>query len=291
MTSARDTWLMQLRAQKAAATVFTVFAANGIDVVPVKGIVTSRTLYRDVADRILTDVDVRVRPEDFRRVLHTVRQEGFPILQLMHAYGNVVFSVDGVAVDVETHPSAPGLCALSTDTMIRRATASDLLGVPHLLPDPYDHAVVLMLNVFKDKFVHAFRWSVRDLEVLLDTLEMDPLVSRLAEVKALSMGLVVAEWMLDERRCEAWRPLRDALAVRAPRLHYARIQRWLLDHVAHDANVLRIHTRIGADSAWLRATSLLVAGVWTVEAIASRSRDTGFVRQVLPDDVLVPRRR
>lgn len=291
MTSARDTWLMQLRAQKAAATVFAVFAANGIDVVPVKGIVTSRTLYRDVAERVLTDVDVRVRPEDFRRVLRTVRRERFPILQLMHTYGNVVFSVDGVAVDVETHPSAPGLCALSTDTMIKRATPSNLLGVPHLLPELYDHAVVLMLNVFKDKFVHAFRWAVHDLDVLPGAIEVEPLVARLAEVKALSVGLVVAEWMQGERRCEAWRPLRDALATRAPRLHYARIQRWLLDHVAHDATVLRMHTRIGADSAWLRATSLVIAGAWTVEAIASRSRDAGFVRQVLPDEVLVPRRR
>lgn len=291
MTFARDTWLIQLRAEQAAAEVLSLFAAKGIDAIPVKGIVTSRTLYADVADRVLTDVDLRVRPGDFRRVQEVVADAGFPLLQQMHTYRNIVFSVRGVAVDVESNPTVPGLCLLSVDQMVLRAKPSRLFGVPHLLPDTYDHAVVLMLNVFKDKFVHAFKWAVRDVELLPKTLDATLLVQRLAEVKALSIGAIVAEWMVRARAAEAWKSLRDTLVARAPRLHYARIHRWLIDHVDHDANVLRLHTRLGADSAWLRTKSLVIAGVWSAEAFVSQWRDAGFVRQVLPDDVLVPRQR
>ncbi len=287
MTTARDTWLIQLRAQHAAAEAITLLAGAGIDALPVKGIVTSRTLYRDVAERVLTDVDLKVRPEDFRRVVQVVRGEGLPIRQLMHAYGNVVFELDGVMIDVESHPSAPFTSALTVDEMIRRARPSDVLGVPHLLPEFYDHAAVLILNVFKDKLVKAFRWAVTDVEILPSAPEFRTaeLVARLGSIKALSAAAFVAEWMTDERGIDGWREPAALLRRVAPRPSFIARQRWLASHAAHDALSLRLHVRSSADSALLRARAIVSALLWSVEA-TSRVGDHPHVRRTLPDEVL-----
>ncbi len=285
MVSARDTWLIQLRAQRAAARAITLFAGEGIDALPVKGVVTSRTLYPDVAERILTDVDLKIRPSDFRRALRLVQREGFPLLQLLRTYGNFVFSIDGVPVDVETTASVPGLCALGVDTMIARATPSDLLGVPHLLPDLHDHAVVLLLNVFKDKLVHAFRWAVRDVELLGARVDATTLVARLGEASALSMGYVVARWMAS-RGDQQWRALGDAIGERVPRMAYARAHEALLRDVSYDALKLRMHSRFGADSPALRATALVRAAACSLEIALSRFGSTPYRRSSLSDDVL-----
>lgn len=285
MVSARETWLIQLRAQRAAARAITMFAAEGIDALPVKGVVTSRTLYPDVAERILTDVDLKIRPSDFRRALRLVRREGHPLLQLLRSYGNFVFAIDGVPIDVETTASAPGLCALRVDTMIARATPSDLFGVPHLLPDLHDHAVVLLLNVFKDKLVHAFRWAVRDVALLAERVDEATLVARLDEASALTMAWIVARWM-SARGDARWGVLADAIGDRVPRPAYAREHEALLHGVAHDAMRLRLHSRSGADSARLRATALVRAGAVSIEMALSRFGSTPYRRTNVPDDVL-----
>jgi hypothetical protein len=290
MASKRDTWLIQVRAQRAAATALTLLAREGIDALPVKGIVTSRTLYADVAERVLTDVDLKVRPEDFRRLVRLVRREGLPVRQLMWTYGNVVFELDGVMIDVETHPSAPFTCALTVDQMIRRATPSDVLGVPHLVPDWYDHAIVLLLNVFKDKMVHAFRWAVQDLELLPTCPEFDEskLVARLSTVRAASAAAVASSWLAVERNSAAWSSVATALLRAGARPRFVERQLWILRRLPHDALLVRLHSRASADSVLLRTQALATSLAWTAEVqLAAESRR--HQRQVLPPEVLVTR--
>lgn len=61
-------WARHVMHLRAARTFIEACEAEGIPVLPVKGIVTAYTLYEDPAERALRDVDVRIRPQDYVRV-------------------------------------------------------------------------------------------------------------------------------------------------------------------------------------------------------------------------------
>lgn len=293
-TESRDAWLLQLRATMALGKVLRRFEAAGIDALPVKGIITSRVLYTDISERRLGDVDVRIRPRDYGEVLRVVEAEGWRVVQKMRSYRNVVFLVDDVFIDVEADVAAPGLCAFGVDDLIARAEPSTLLGYPHLLVDFTDHAVLLALNVFKDKLVQAFRWSMQDVERLPGHAEWDTgaFVDRLAEGRVRTIGWIVADWMVRERGVEAWAAVRGAIGARPPRRAYAEVHGWMVGHLKYDALALRLWNRAGADAVGLRAKAVVSAVVWSGEAVLSRFGGAApFVRKVMPEDVLVPRRR
>ena len=69
----------------------------------------------------------------------------------MHAskqWGTFETIVDRVLVEVETSVGPPGLCGLAVDTMIAHATRG---AEGHLEPELHEHALLLAVNVFKDK--------------------------------------------------------------------------------------------------------------------------------------------
>ena len=223
--------------------------------------------------------------------MRVVAEEGWLVVQKLRSYRNVVLEVDGVFVDIESHVGTPGLCAFGIDALIARAEQSTLLGYPHLLIDFTDHAVVLALNVFKDKFVQVFRWTMRDMEKLPLHPEFDTgaFVDRLEEGRVTTIGWMVADWMARERGVEAWEAVRDAIGP--PRRVYADVHAWMVDHLKYDALALRLWNRAGSDALGLRARAVASAAIWSGEAVLSRFGKTPFVRQVMPEDVLVPRRR
>jgi hypothetical protein len=257
------------------------FQAAQIPALPVKGIVSAHTLYDDVADRLLTDVDLKIRPRDFDRVLAVVAREGWRTVQRMRAYGNVVFVVDHVYVDIEGYLSSPGLSHLSVDVMIARARASEVLGFPHLLPDFHDHAVVLLLNVFKDKLIHAFAWAVRDLERLPSRGDFDPvtLASRLDQVGASTIGWIVADWMVRERRVSAWSVVRNAIGEQPRRRAYVELLARLRKMQPRGALALRVLSRAAADRPVDRVHALARLLWFQGEVWASKWGDTPFHRQ------------
>jgi hypothetical protein len=256
------------------------FDEGGIPALPVKGIVSAQTLYDDIAARILTDVDLRILPHDFDRVVALAARQGWRIVQRMRAYANVVFVIDGVFIDVEGHPSVPGLSRLTVDAMLRRAQPSSVLGFPHLIPDFDDHAVVLLLNVFKDKLVHAFVWAVRDLERLPLHRDFDPirLVNRLREAGGTTIGWVVADWMARARNLSVWGEVRDAIGLRAPRPAYVALLTWLRERQPRGVLPLRVLTRLGADHRSDQARALLRMAWWQAESLASQWGDAPFHR-------------
>ena len=73
----------------------------------------------------------------------------------------------------------------------------------------------------------------------------------------------------------------------APRPSFIARQRWLADHVDHDAFVMRLHARTAADAPWLRVRALGSALAWMAEA-KSRFSEHAHVRRTLPAHVLVP---
>ncbi|HMJ52418.1 MAG TPA: nucleotidyltransferase family protein [Polyangiaceae bacterium] len=274
-------WAQQLRHGRALRRVLERFDEAQIPALPVKGIISAHTLYSDVADRLLTDVDLKIRRRDFDRVLALGKREGWRVVQRMRAYANVVFVVEGVCVDIEGYPSVPGLSRLTVDAMIDRAAPSDVLGFPHLLPSFDDHAVLLLLNVFKDKLVHAFAWAVKDVERLPSHQDFDPLrlVEHLRKAGATTIGWVVADWMVRERQILGWRTVRDAIGPRPPRTPYVALLQWLREMQPRGTLALRILARAGADHRIDQAGALLRMVWWQTEAWASRWGEAPFRRQ------------
>jgi hypothetical protein len=274
-------WTQQLRHTRAARAVLERLALDGVDALPVKGIVSARTLYGDLADRLLTDVDLRIRRRDFDRVVVLVKRAGWRITQHMRAYRNLVFLVDGVAFDIEAYVALPGMVRLTTEAMIARAQPSFVLGVPHLLPEFYGHAVLFVMNAFKDKLVHAFAWSVRDLERLPENTQFtaSKLAARLRDTGASTVGWVVADWMTRERRVASWGAVRDALGGEPPRAAYVANLRRLRELQPHGALTLRVLSRLCADRPLDRVHALARMVWWQGEALASQWSETPLRRK------------
>jgi hypothetical protein len=215
--SARDNWLAQLRAARVFRMVASAAGDEGVPVLPVKGLITSRTLYPDVAVRPIRDVDVRVRRRDFARVVRIGRQRGWHKKHVV-LIGQVLWEVDGVEVDVKSALGPPGLCSLSVDDVMGRAeTRVDGLGFPHLEPEWNDHALMLVLNVFKDGLSSA-RWAVEDLLRIAGASRFDPavLVKRAREGAVSTALWLVADWLARTENASAWRDVRDRIGSTAP---------------------------------------------------------------------------
>lgn len=278
-------WAQQLTNARAASTFLGACEADGIPALPVKGIVSATTLYDDRADRPLTDVDVRVVPTDVKRVARLCRARGWPVVQRMRSYANLVAIVDRVYVDVEGYVGAPGMCSLHVSSMLDRATWSDALGFRARLPDYLDHAVLLVVNAFKDKLSGAFEWAIRDLEQTPRRPEFDAraLAARLRDGGCTTIGFVVADWMVRARGAERWSEVLRALGP-APRTRYVLA---LQNAIERDAAGLRARVlgRIGADSPAMRARALAHMAAWQTEVVLSKLGPAPYVRGFVSDDV------
>src|SRR5258708_7564750 len=123
-------WAHHVVHLRAARTFIEACEADGIPVLPVKGIVTAYTLYDDPAERAISDVDVRIRPRDYERVGQLARRRGWRFVEVKRAYKNYVLEVEGVLVDVECHVGPPHVCSLRIEDMLARSTRSTILGFP-----------------------------------------------------------------------------------------------------------------------------------------------------------------
>ncbi len=238
------TWARHEAARAALRRVLALLDAAGVEALPVKGVVTAAWLYPDVADRPITDVDVRVRPRDLDRVARALDAGGLRPLAGRSPTGNLVYEVDRMMVDVEPRVGPPGLCALSVDAMLRRAIASDLLGFRCRIPDPTDHAVHLVVNVFKDKLRLAAPWSLEDLERLARhrDFDVDALVARAKEAHVSNILAVVAAFMA--RRDEAWASIARRVGP-PPRRAMAALARAM--EASPESRATRTLTRFGGD--------------------------------------------
>jgi Uncharacterised nucleotidyltransferase len=266
-TDARAVWATQVTAKRALDVVAKGFERAGIDVLAVKGIVTSRFLYREPTERPMGDVDVRIRAEDFRKARRVAEAEGWSVWQWKPSYGAFVLVVEdlGVSVDVESVIGAPGLCGLSIAEMLGRATRG-AFGLDVRVPELHDHAVLLSVNVFKDKLAGAALWALEDVKriVEVDDFDADRFVDLARRAKVASIVWIVADWMVRERGSETWREIRARLGgERAPRPVYAWAFRRLGER-APTAMATRVLARVGADDPrmWVRAMVRAVMLEW-----------------------------
>jgi hypothetical protein len=232
---------------------------GGVDVLPVKGIITGQRLYADPGERSIRDIDLRVRPEDLDRVRRVGMQAGWRTLAHSWAYGTLAFDVMGFLVEFESHVGPPGLCGLRVDAMIARAVErSQPFDLPHLEPEIHDHAVLLCVNAFKDKLTDTPRGAMRDLELIPHEAGFSS--ARLAELATesgvASIVWIVASWFVEARHCDAWRPIREQLGPLPPRPLYTFVFEWGVRSSPRRRHLLRVLARAGSDRAMFQLWAL-----------------------------------
>jgi hypothetical protein len=248
--------------------VLAVCAAQGVDVLPVKGVLTGHLFYRDPGERPIKDVDLRVVPKDLQAVERAGLKAGWRPVARSRVYGTLGFDVLGFLVEFETSVGPPGLSGLAVHDMIDRATrAVKPFGVPHRQPEIHDHGLLLCVNAFKDKMIDAPAGAIRDLE----RLPAQPgFSSRRFTALAFATGTatitwVVADWLASVRGCEPWARLRDSLGP-PRRTIYTRILGASIRSTKPPRALLRVLARAGADAALTRVRAL---GAMTLEPMVA----------------------
>jgi len=256
------TWSQHEYAAEAFRQVVEVTRAEGVDVLPVKGIVLAHTLYERVEERPMVDVDFRVRHRDLRRLASIARSAGWPVRVASRQLGTMEILVSRTPVEFESSVGPPGVCGLGVEDMMARARAHSTLGVDHLEPEVHDHALLLCVNAFKDKLVLAKPWAREDLYRIAGTHDFDPreFVARAAEAEVGTLVWIVADWLSAGFRETVWTEVRNSLGG-ARRRHYAaaymRLVRW-----APESPATGLLARAASDSGAqrLKAVALGVAG-------------------------------
>jgi hypothetical protein len=247
---------------------------GGVDVLPVKGILTAYQLYADPGERPIQDVDLRVRPRDLNRVRDIGHRAGWRLVHRSRAYCTLSFDVLGFLVEFETHVGPPGLCGLSVEAMLRRATRrAEGLCFPHLEPELHDHVLVMCVNAFKDKLVDAPAGALRDLELLPDRADFSPerLVDVARDTGTATILWIVARWLAGVREVTAWDRIGVALGPSAPRpLYAALLERALQTHPPRRV-WLRLLARGGADRGRQRLQAFRSMALRAVEDAMARS--------------------
>jgi hypothetical protein len=268
----RATWATYQVAAEILRQVVVACGRRGVPVLAVKGVVTAQDLYVDVSERPLADVDVRIRPRDlpvFRRI---AADAGWRCSRVALSYRNLVYDFPPLALDVEAQTGPPGLCALTVESMLSRATLVEIApSLRVLVPEIHDHAVALTVNAFKDKIATANAHALSDLERIVRKpyFQRDRFVELAIMTKAATMTWLVASWLESRRGSEEWGMIRTSLEARARlRRSYGALFRRLLaaGESAGDSRLsLRLLARCGSDDRLMQAYAIAAAGVWEAE--------------------------
>jgi hypothetical protein len=254
----RSVWVRQMAAVPVLGELVSEVGPRRL--LPVKGVVTARTLYADPAERSLRDIDVRVADDaTLGELIAYARAQGYTIRQHLPSYRTAVLEMRGVDVDVECTVGSPGLCGLSIATMLQRAEVrDDVFGFPCAIPELHDHALLLAVNVFKDKISTAQPWQLEDVLRVAEQPSFDPsrFLDVAREARSLAIACVVAEWLAP--RSAKWRAVRECMGPRPPRLAYARVLQWLFANAPLSLPT-RVLARVASDDPAMRLEAIAVA--------------------------------
>jgi len=213
-------WIKHQIARERLREVVTALEAIGIPVVAVKGVVSAHTLYADVAERPMSDVDLRLRVRDFHKAVALAHQLGWPIDAHTPRLWQAEIAFPGCPVELESTLGPPGLCAMAVDELIERSTLGTRFGFPCREPELHDHALVLCLNAFKDMLRPPDR-SVEDLDRILRDPRfcVDALCSLARHARVVTAVAAVMTWLLPARPNPVCRAVLEALGpLPRPRL-------------------------------------------------------------------------
>ncbi len=99
----------------------------------------------------------------------------------------------------------------------------------HLEPELHDHALILVLNLFKDG-LRYMPWSLEDLRRIVrqEQFDAEVLVSRAREGHVLSALWIVADWLSERESGDEWRLVRERVGHRPPSTRVAAVYRYVL---------------------------------------------------------------
>ena len=227
--SPKANWLQQVAALDALGKVQRVFGTAGIPVLPVKGVVTSYVLYDDCASRTLADVDIRIPRRHFEQAIQLARTQGWKPKADNLILWNAVLDVDGFEVDIECTLGRPGFCAVTIDDLLARAESSVApFGFEHVEPELNDHALILVINAFKDG-LEPTPWALEDLRriVIHPRFDAERLVDRARTGRVTSVLWIVARWLADDQGAGQWRSVCDRIGPEPPSRRVARVYRYV----------------------------------------------------------------
>ncbi len=131
-----------------------LLGARGIPLLPLKGVLAQCWLYDDPAERILTDVDVLVRPEHFEEAVTGLCEGGFSSPRRVSMQGQIVLQgPTGVALDLHAWPLGPHrFSRFGAASWLRRARLGrEPFGEPLWVPHPEDFYLHLAGKVLLDR--------------------------------------------------------------------------------------------------------------------------------------------
>lgn len=270
-------WSRHEHARKVLGRVLDACREHSITALPVKGVLTAHLLHRDPSERNMQDIDLRVTPRDFPRLLPMGRAAGFPLLVHSRAYRHASFDVDGMMVEFEAHVGPRGVCGLTVEAMLARAEEHVApFGFSHRQPELHDHALLLVINAFKDKIIEAAEWAIRDLELVGARGDFEPkrLAALAKESGVAALTWVVADWLADVRGHAGWAGVRGCLHD-APRKRYREAMRGVLNGEPRAGGATRAFMRLAARAASDRLPQRLLAlgasALWSAERRTGRT--------------------
>ena len=247
----------------------------GIPALVVKGMVLAYLLYEKPTDRPVVNVDLRVRPADLSAAVRALMAppRGARLLVSSRVFGSAVVSLSKIQVDLETHIGPPFMCAVGIPAMLARAErTAEGHGFPHLRPELHDHALLLAVNLFKDRMLGG-RWRLGDFERIARLPAFDPAVlrARATEARCGTLVHIVATHVAHMTGDERWRAIAAEILPARPD-YAARVLATLREKRKRGLYAWRLELRASSDSRARRVATLATTGLRELEALVQGQR-------------------
>ena len=214
-----DALAIHARIRSVLASVCERFEREGIRTLVVKGALLAHQLYDSPADRPLRDIDLRIRAADLSKARALLSAMGGREIRRSIVYQDAIHCIDRVDIDLEAHLGPPFFSALSIDALLARASRRiEPLGFFHWAPEVHDHALLLLVNVFKDHVGRVASWSFDDLQRIVrqPSFDADLLVARAKEAELTTVAHVVARYLATFRADPIWNDIATCLPAARP---------------------------------------------------------------------------
>jgi hypothetical protein len=248
-------------------------AGAGIPFVATKGIVTARQLYASPSERPLSDIDLLVAEDDLDRVCATLSDAEFDRRERFRSYRVAVFNHRGIGIDIKGVVGPTGLCALPARAVIEASVDGASLGLPCRVPSLEHHALLLLINAYKDRLACVDAPATEDLRRLLDleALPIDRFVAQCDAGHVRAIAWITVRWLRRTGPLARGREIEAALAP-PPRASFSRWVDALVASGAQGARWSVVPLRAAGDRWPDVAKSLRWAAVWGVESAIHERR-------------------
>jgi hypothetical protein len=234
---------------------------------PLKGVMLGALGIVDPADRPISDVDLLIFGGSLRWSAARLAQAGFRLMDVPLASGYLsMLPANGpLSVDLHTRLVPFGLGHVPARIMLGGAERrDDLFDASVEVPTRERLAFHVLVNIIKDRVVHALPHNAHDLRALLRELTHGELISLARNLEKAALrraGALALLWARESANDVAFDTVLGALSVDAPlesTLH-GQLARWQRHDHADLAS--RMRARSSADRLDLRLAAPLAAGL------------------------------